>query len=329
MRTTIAAIVATLVSVAACAPAAEDTEYQVARHPASETEDPAPIPETPAPPPDDRLVWTGCDISKKAYITDAALEYTRQTGVEIVVTGGGATRGIRAAAGGTSDVGGTCRHALPDRFPDEEADAVLTHVAWDALVFLTHSSNPVTGISTMEAREILLGNIKNWKEVGGPDAPILPVFRQQTVSGKTSGVGYMTRLLLFGDPNIDYTGDAIFFASSGPVEEYVETTPFAFAVTGVSSARRRAAKMLALDGIQPDPSGIASGEYPLFRPLYLATNGPPSGASKDFVDWILGPEGQAVMERVGTVNLRQGAGLADRYEHWPEIGVVTAHPRAH
>ena len=55
-------------------------------------------------------------------------------------------------------------------------------------------------------------------------------------TGKISGVGYMTRLLLFGEPGVDYTEEALFFTSSGPIEEYVEATPFAFAVTGVSIA---------------------------------------------------------------------------------------------
>ena len=108
-----------------------------------------PPPADAATKPDDtiRLAWTGCDISKKAYMTQAVKAYQEATGVEIVVSGGGATRGSRASAGGVADISGTSRHCLPKQFPDKEKGAVLTHVAWDALVFFTHPTNKVDSIT--------------------------------------------------------------------------------------------------------------------------------------------------------------------------------------
>jgi phosphate transport system substrate-binding protein len=263
------------------------------------------------------LTWTGCDISRRAYMSEAAKAYREATGVEILVTGGGATRGIRATVGGQTDLGGACRHCLPDEFPEDEGGAFLTHVGWDALVFFTHESNPVEGLTMEQARGILLGEITNWSELGGEDARILPVFRRQTVEGKLSGVGYMTRLLVFGDPTIDYTSHAVFLRSSGPIEQFVEGTPDTFAVTGVSSARKRLVRILALDGVYPDNEAISEGRYPLFRPLYLVTRGKPTGLAADFVDWLTGPAGQAVLSKAETVNLAEGAVLSERFEHWP------------
>ena len=102
-----------------------------------------------------------------------------------------------------------------------------------------------------------------------------------------------------------------------PLEQFVESTEYAFGVTGVSSARKRKVKILAFDGVDPTPQNIASGDYPLFRPLYLVTKGPPAGAKKDFLEWILSDEGQAVLARAGTVNLAEGAALKALFEHWP------------
>jgi len=267
------------------------------------------------------LSWTGCDISKKAYMAECVAEYREQTGIEITLSGGGATRGIRTAVGGMSDMGGTCRHALPGRFPQEEGGTVLTHVAWDALVFFTHPDNPVDGITSGQARGVLTGKLTNWKELGGEDVAILPVLRQQTVVGKLSGVGYMTRLMLFEDPEIEYTDLAVFRMSSGPLEEFVELTPHTIAVTGVSSARKCAVKILELDGIAPNKDTIAAGEYPLFRPLYIATHGTPRGRTKDFVDWLISEPGQAVLSAAGTVSLAEGECLNEKYRHWPTDGV--------
>lgn len=306
-----------LVLAAACA---EDRERQI-ETPAGPEAAVAP-PETAAP---DKVVlaWTGCDISKKAYMLEAAAAYRRATGVEIVVTGGGATRGIRATAGGLADIGGSCRHCLPGLFPDEEKGAVLTHVAWDALVFFTHPGNQVGNLSEDQARGVLLGSVSNWKELGGDDARIIRSFRRQTVQGKLSGVGYMTRLMLFDDTQVDYTDDAIFHTSSGPLEEFVETTPYSFGVTGISSARKRNVKRLAFEGVAPTKENIASGAYRLFRPLYLVTKGEPRGPTRDFLDWILSDAGQAELSRAGTVNLAEGAALKAKFRHWPDdTGII-------
>jgi len=281
-----------------------------------------PIPDASAPAENSgsrvTITWTGCDISKKAYMLKAASEYTKLTGVEIVVTGGGATRGIRATAGGSSDIGGTCRHCLPKNVT-EERDAVMTLVAWDALVFCTHRSNRVDSITKEQAKRILKGEIKNWSDINKDvDALIVPAFRVQTKAGKLSGVGYMTRLLLFNNTDEQYTKNAIFHRSSGPIEKFVEATPYSFAVTGVSSANKRHFNVLKLNGVTPGVEEIASGDYPLYRPLYLVTKGRPSGAAGKFIDWIVGPEGQAVLKEAGTVNLKDGAKLKKEYKHWPD-----------
>ena len=264
------------------------------------------------------ITWTGCDISKKAYMLMAASAYTKETGIEIIVTGGGATRGIRATAAGSSDIGGTCRHCLPDIAP-EEGDAIMTHVAWDALVFCTHLSNPVESITEKQAQLILTGEITNWTDIKTEvDALIVPAFRVQTEDGKLSGVGYMTRLLLFDKADQKYTEKALFHRSSGPIERFVEATPYSFAVTGVSSANKRQVKVLQLNGVTPGRKEIASGKYPLYRPLFLVTKGLPSGEVGKFIDWILGPVGQAVLHKAETVNLKEGEELKGKYAGWPE-----------
>lgn len=266
------------------------------------------------------LSWTGCGIVKNAFMDASAGEYENETGIKIEITGGGATKGIRAPAGGMADIGGTCRIALPERFDEEKV--VLTHVAWDALVFVTHNSNPVDSITVQQVKEILTGNITNWKELGGPDENIIPVFRVQTESGKLSGVGYMARVMLFNDSEKNFTQKAIFKQSTGPIEEYVEITPYTFALTGVSSAKKRDFKILKLDGMEPNMENIASEKYPFAKPLYLATKGEPEGEVKKFIDWILSPNGQKVIHEQGTVNLEEGKDLKGSYQYWHNTHII-------
>lgn len=262
------------------------------------------------------LVWKGCGISRKAFMNECSKAYENQSGVHIELVGGGATLGIRATLAGDADIGGTCRPSLPNIFPEQESGGYLIQVAWDAICFITHPSNPVAGISSQQARDILTGKINNWKQVGGPDKPVVVIYRIQTEIGKFSGVGYMTRRFLFNDPYVEFTDKALYFRDSGLVEKYVENIPWAFAPDGVSSARRRDVKILTLDGIPCSKENVAKGIYPFFRPLYLITRGKPTGELKKFLDWIVSDAGQQVISSVGTVTLKEGRGLKEKFKFW-------------
>ncbi len=268
--------------------------------------------------------WTGCGITKKAFMLEAAKAYKKATGITIALSGGGATKGIRAAGAGKADLGGSCRISLPGQFPAEEGNVYMTVVAWDALVPVVSAKNPVDSITTEQLKKVLTGKITNWKELGGPDKKILVVARK----GKISGVGYMTRKIIFGDPNVDFAADALLVKSSGPLENKVKSDPTAIGVTGVSSANKRVRagepiKILKVDGNEATVANIASGSYPTFRPLYIATKGQPSGKAKAFIDWLLSDAGQKVVEEAGTVSLKQGAGLKAKYQYWENTDHIT------
>lgn len=252
------------------------------------------------------LNWVGCGISKKAFMGALAKQYEQKTGVKINLEGGGATRGIRDVALGKADIGGSCRHVIID---DSEKNAKLVHVAWDALVVIAHPTNPVTDITEAQLKDVFDGKITNWKELGGPDMPINVLVRK----GKTSGVGLMVRELLFKDPNKVFTSKAIELKSSGPLEQMVEKDKGAIGFTGVSSAKKRNVKMLSVNGKTPSQENIASGDYILYRPLYLVTDRTPSKAVQDFIDFAKSDEGQAIISGEGTVNLKEGSKLWKPY----------------
>ncbi len=252
------------------------------------------------------LTWTGCGISKKAFMSALAKTYEQKTGVKIVLSGGGATKGIRATSAGESDMGGACRHLID---APEEKNVKLVPVGWDALVVITHPSNPVKDIALDKIKKVFLGEISNWKDLGGAKTPVKLAVRQ----GKISGVGRMARELIFHNPDKDFSATAREFRSSGPVEKFVEANRNALALTGISSGRKRKVSFMSIDGVEPTYENIASGAYHLFRPLYLTTAKKASPEVKAFVKFAKGPEGQAIIKAEGTVNLRDGGRLWTPY----------------
>ncbi len=246
------------------------------------------------------LKWVGCGITKKAFMKELAAAYEKKTGTKIIIKGGGATKGIRAVAGGVADLGGTCRHKID--VPEEKA-AKLHQVAWDALVVVVNKDSQVDSITVEQIKKVLTGKIKNWKEIGGSDSPIKLYVRK----GRISGVGLMVREVIFNNPDQGFSPEAKIKRSSGPLERAISHDLYGIGMTGISSAKKRKRlKILKIDGVAPTKENIMSGKYPFYRPLYLVTKGEPAGEVKKFIEFALGPEGQTVISGQGTVNLEEG-----------------------
>jgi len=260
-----------------------------------------------------KLSWAGCGISKAAFMFEMAAAYEKKTGVKIDLIGGGATKGIRQVSSKETTIGGTCRHVIEKdgsmmTHPDERR-VQLTPVAWDALVVITHKDNPVDTISSEQLRKLYKGQITNWKELGGKDAPVELYVRK----GKVSGVGRTLRELLFYNYDEEFVASHV-VDSTGPLERAMEKDPNGVGVTGVSSARKlvknKTAKILKLDGKESSYENIRTGQYVLYRPLYVVTNLQEKNPEvAKFVHFVSSEEGKAIMRSVGTVPYEDAVGL--------------------
>ena len=259
-----------------------------------------------------KIKWAGCGISKKAYMTEVSKAFEKKTNIRIELAGGGATKGIRDTAAGITDMGGSCRHLILNK---AEKGVRLYPVAWDAIVAIVNPRNSVNSITVMNLKKVFSGEINNWRQLGGENKPIAVFVRK----GQISGVGMMGRELIFGNPTAKFVAQQE-FKSSGPLEKAIEKDKYAIGLTGISSAKKRRVKVLALNGIMPSVDNIASGKYKLYRPLYLVAPKKPTSEVKKFLKFVRSPEGQAVIKAQGTVTLKQGKRLWKPYrEHMKKV----------
>ncbi len=205
------------------------------------------------------LSWVGCGITKKAFMQELAAAYQKKTGIEITISGGGATKGIQSVTDHEADLGGSCRYRIEGEAPKSKVR--FNPVAWDALIVAVHKSNPVDTISMAQLQQLYRGEIDNWRQLGGSDQPVELLVH----NGKISGVGLTIRQLVFSDPEMDFPLDHT-YKSSGPLEEAIEQNPNAVGMTGISSGRKRDFKILKLDGKEPSFDNIKTGSYMLYRP---------------------------------------------------------------
>jgi phosphate transport system substrate-binding protein len=245
------------------------------------------------------IVASGCSVSTVGYLNDLARDYERLTGASLLVRGGGSVLGLEELKSGKTDFAASCRA----RGAGDPADLEFIPAAWDALVFIVHPANPLTGITLEEVRGIYQGRIRDWGGLKAPPGPI-KLFIARSQQG-LSGVEGSTRHLVLAGTDPVPTPETVTLASTGIVEQLVEKTPAGFATTGFSSARKRRVTMLAVDGVPPTKANIGSGKYPFARPLYLVV---PRGAKpgvRAFVDFALGRQGQELISSYGIVSLAE------------------------
>ena len=170
-------------------------------------------------------------------------------------------------------------------------------VAMDGIAVAVHPSNPLANLTVEQIRAIYAGKIKNWKELGGPDQPIVVISRD------TNSGTYETfeTMVLKGEKiagNVEYVG------SNGAIRQRVMSTPSALGYVGL--AFTEGVKALTVNGIEVTPATVTSKKYPISRPLYMYTNGRPKQGSAlyDFVNFSGTPEGKKIIEDTGFVPLK-------------------------
>jgi phosphate transport system substrate-binding protein len=245
----------------------------------------------------DHLTASGCSVSNVGYLTDLAKEYERRTGIKVLVRGGGSAAGIEDLRSAKVDFAAACR----SKAAGDPEDVTFIQVAWDALVFIVHPSNPLTSLSLDNVRSIYAGGTTNWRQLKGENSPI-KVFISRSRQG-LSGVEASTNALVLNGRKPVETPNTLFLASTAIVEQMVETTPEGFATTGYTSARKRRVKMLKIDGIAPTVGNIIQKRYPLKRPLYILLPKDPKPGVKNFVGFVLSREGQEYLRSLNVVSL--------------------------
>jgi len=250
------------------------------------------------------LNLASCHVSKAAYVNVLVNAYQKETGIQINVHAGNSTSAIRDVNNGVVDIGATSRYLIPNEL--RESGVELLPVAWDALTIIVHKDNPVESISLEQAKAIYTGKIGYWSELGGTDQKI-EVYAHKN---KISGNGHALRDLLFS--NVDKTINASrMFDSNESLEQALLENPNAIAITGVSSAGLQDVKIVALDGVSPSVENIKTGEYSLYRPLYLSysPSSPNLDSVMDFIHYVQSKSGRDVMRSNGVVPYREAMSL--------------------
>lgn len=241
--------------------------------------------------------------SVQPYAELLAEDYEQSRKVKIDVTGGGSAAGISSAHSGVAQIGMSSRNLKEG----EKAGLEEFVIAVDGLAVIINPNNPIikkTGNSAVnfaleDVRKIYTGEIKDWSELGGNDAKIHIITREDGSGTRTAFEDFVMdkkqisnkATVLSSNGSIRYSvsddANAIGFISLGLVDEANE-------IKG-----QKPVKAVSLDGVAATEENVENGSYKLSRPFLFVTKGEPAGLAKEFIEFVTGARGKEILKNEG------------------------------
>lgn len=221
--------------------------------------------------------------------------------VEVVVAGGGSGTGIAALIDGKADIAQSSRDIRESERAQAQARGTLHEiiVAWDGLAIAVHPSNPVRELTMAQLAAIYKGEITNWNQVGGNDAPIVLLSRDTT-----SGTHVFFRDFVLDEA--EFAPATMMMPSTEAIVQELAQNRYAIGYIGLGFVRPEVS-ILGIKADETSPAVVASIEavldrsYSLARPLFFFVIGDIKGDLKAFLDFVQSADGQKIVSDLGFV----------------------------
>lgn len=217
---------------------------------------------------------------------------SKNPNVTIDIQGGGSGVGIKSATDGVVDIGMSSRELKA-----EEKTIKEFKIALDGIAIVLNPANQVADLTMEQIQKIYTGEITDWSQVGGAAGKITVVTREEGSGTRGAFIELTGVEMKEGDKKVDKTtATAITQGSTGAVMTTVASDPNAIGYASFGAAKENTnVKMIKVEGVEPTEESISAGQFKISRPFLMLTKEEPTGAAKDFIDFILSAEGQEVV----------------------------------
>jgi len=258
----------------------------------------------------DTLTNKGSDTIVNLALAWAEAYHEVRPDINISVTGGGSGTGIAAMINNTVDIANASRRMKNKEIANAEENGITPVefvIASDGIAVIVNPKNPVDRLTLQQVSDIFSGNINNWTEVGGEDRPIVRLSRE--VNSGTH-VYFLETVVRMGDnkDNTLFSTSTLLLPSSEGITAEITQNRNAIGYDGLGYVTD-AVKTIALAPddtspyVSPTVETVMDSSYPVSRSLYMYTPGEPRGETKVYLDWIFGPDAQAIVKDLGFVPL--------------------------
>lgn len=215
-----------------------------------------------------------------------------QPEVVVEVQGVGSSAGVKAAHDGTADIGMVSRELKAE---EENENFEVTTIAYDGIAVVVNPTNGVTDLTKDQIKDIFEGTVTNWSEVGGADQPIIVVSREDG-SGTRGAFEEILKLEkeIDGKKVSSMSQGALIAEGNGTMKATIASKEGAVGFVSLGFIDETV-KAISVDGVEPTVESVKDGSFSISRPLLILTSKEAPEVTKEFVDFILGDEGQEIV----------------------------------
>jgi len=217
-------------------------------------------------------------------------------GVNFSISATGSGDGAKAIINGTADIGMMSRDMKSAEIEKAKANGVTPKqyvIALDCLVPIVHPSNKVSALTTAQLKDIYQDKIRNWADVGG-NKGIIALFSRETNSG-TYEVWH--KKVMKKEDEFDMVSR---MPSNAAMAAKIAGNKKGVGYVGLGFLNPKI-KAVKVNGVMASVKTALDKSYPLSRGLNLYTAGSPTGEVKEFIEFVMSPAGQKIIEEVGFV----------------------------
>ncbi len=230
-------------------------------------------------------------------IKDAAAKFkSKNPEVSLTLNAGGSGTGLKQVAEGSVNIGNSDVPA-EKKLPAEKAKGLVDHKVCTmtvATIINKDIASQVKSLTAAQLQDVFTAKVTNWKDVGGPDEPIVLVTRP-TTSGTRA---LFTELALAGKE--EASNKSLETDDSGTLIQSVAQTKGAIGYVALPYlVNNKDVAALAIDGVEPTLENTYNGKYKVWGYEHMYTKGEPTGAVKAFLDYILSDEYGVEIEKQG------------------------------
>lgn len=195
--------------------------------------------------------------------------------------------------------------AAPSKSQVEYADSLgkkfqMTAIGKEAFVFFVNVNNPITELSVEQIQDIYSGKITNWKEVGGKDEEIKAFQRPKDSGSQTMLEKIMGDVPLMPAPQRNVVGGmGEIIDRTAEYKNFKNAIGYTFLFFATEMIGNNQIKLIKINAVEPNRESIKSGTYPFTGDFYAITTDLDNPNIKGFIDWILSPQGQKLVEKTG------------------------------
>jgi len=259
----------------------------------------SPKQETPPPAAANKVVIKGSNTIGEELAPRLIAEFKKdhpQVSIELETKGTGS--GFWGLIGGVCDIAAGSRTMLKEEQQQAQARGMELNdnvIGSYSIAVIVNAGSPIGDLTRDQVKGLFTGTVQNWKEVGGPDRPV-HLFIRDPISGTYLG---FRELAMEDKP---YAASTTAFTNYAGIVEAVAQDANGIGYASFQVAAKPGVKTISIGGLPATSSAVKEGKYPFARVLHLFTNkGSETPPTRDFVQFVQSPPGQAILDQMGFV----------------------------